>query len=233
MEHKLSPPRIFLLFVRPLLRLDSHHRLGISFAAALVFFLFPLGMPLPLRLTTSWTAFAIILLFLAWAVILAGDPAAARRSATLQDAGLTAIFVIVIAGAVGSLTAVGALLFGARASTESTFISEGYIAVVAVTMSWLLVHTMFALRYAHIYHGSGERPGGVHGGLLFPGGHLPDFLDFAYFSFVVGMTSQVSDIQISSRRLRRLTLVHSVISFVFNTIILALTINIVASVMLR
>ena len=94
--------------------------------------------------------------------------------------------------------------------------------------SWALVHTVYGLRYAHAFYGDSDEPG-VHqhaGGLIFPGDRPPDYFDFAYFSFVVGMTCQVSDVQITSRRMRRITLIHSVLSFGFNTLILALLINI-------
>jgi len=93
----------------------------------------------------------------------------------------------------------------------------------------LLIHTSFTLRYAHIFYGDHETKPNMHaGGLDFPGDALPDYLDFAYFSFVLGMTFQVSDVQITSRRFRRLALLHGMISFVFDTTMIALTINILA-----
>ena len=90
-----------------------------------------------------------------------------------------------------------------------------------------MVHTVFALRYAHIYYECGQA-GNPLGGLNFPDEDAPDYLDFAYFSFVIGMTSQVSDVSISGRRLRRLALVHGLISFAFNLSILGLCINIIS-----
>lgn len=99
--------------------------------------------------------------------------------------------------------------------------------------SWTLLHTLFGLRYAHTFYGDSQQSG-VHehaGGLIFPGNRPPDYFDFAYFSFVVGMTCQVSDVQITSRRMRHLTLAHSVLSFGFNTIILALLINTVSGLL--
>jgi uncharacterized membrane protein len=107
------------------------------------------------------------------------------------------------------------------------------LTLLTVISSWMLVHTVFGLRYAHAFYGDSDQPG-VHqhaGGLIFPGDRPPDYFDFAYFSFVVGMTCQVSDVQITSRRMRRLTLVHSVLSFGFNTIILALLINTVSGLL--
>ena len=95
--------------------------------------------------------------------------------------------------------------------------------------AWLLIHTVFAFHYARRYHAARRPAHSQPAELVFPGGHAPDYLDFCYFSFVVGMTSQVSDVAVSSRRMRRLTLTHSVLAFVFNIAILALSLNIIAS----
>jgi uncharacterized membrane protein len=103
-----------------------------------------------------------------------------------------------------------------------------HILLLAVTLfvSWLMTHTTFAFRYAHEYYADG-----VAGGLEFPGEKSPDYLDFVYFSLVLGMTFQVSDVQITSRKFRRLAAVHGLLSFLFNTIILALTINLAAGLL--
>ena len=109
-----------------------------------------------------------------------------------------------------------------------------YLAMIVVTiiLSWSLVHTVFTLHYAHGYYGPSaddDDTDGLVGGLEFPSEPRPDYWDFMYFSFVIGMTGQVSDVQVSGRMLRRLALIHGIVAFFFNTIILALTINIVAS----
>ena len=98
-----------------------------------------------------------------------------------------------------------------------------------ILISWFLLHTIFVVRYAYLYHENGElKTGSNTGGIVFPGNIDPDYIDFAYFSFVIGMTFQVSDIVISSSIIRRFVLMHSIISFGFNTIIVALTINAIA-----
>ena len=104
---------------------------------------------------------------------------------------------------------------------------------MTVIFSWTLVHTVYGLRYAHAFYGDNGEPGGHQhaGGLIFPGDRTPNYFDFAYFSFVIGMTCQVSDVQITSRRMRRIALVHSILSFGFNTMILALLINTVSSLL--
>jgi len=94
-----------------------------------------------------------------------------------------------------------------------------------------MVHTMLALHYTHVFYCSCESAGPHHGGLSFPGGKQPDFLDFAYFSFVIGMTFQVSDVQVTSRRIRRIVLLHALLSFAFNTFILAFSINLASALL--
>jgi len=102
------------------------------------------------------------------------------------------------------------------------------LSILAVVAAWSLMQTVFALRYAHIYYGDSDDLNKHAGGLKFPGHDAPDYLDFAYFAFVIGMTCQVSDVGISSKPLRKLALLQGVLSFGFNTIILALAINTIA-----
>jgi uncharacterized membrane protein len=99
------------------------------------------------------------------------------------------------------------------------------IAAVSIVMSWLFLNVMFGMHYAHGYYGDF---GKKHEGLDFPGTEQPDYWDFMYFAIVIGMTFQVSDVQISSRYLRRVALLHSVIAFFFNVFIIAISVNIAA-----
>jgi len=103
--------------------------------------------------------------------------------------------------------------------------------VFTIVCSWFATHTMFALHYAHRFYRDDPRTpeADATGGLNFPGDESPDYWDFLYFAFVIGMTSQVSDVQVTSRPLRRLVFWHGILSFIFYTVILALSINIVAS----
>ena len=109
--------------------------------------------------------------------------------------------------------------------------SGGVLAIVfavsSLLLTWLVVNTMFALHYAHEYYGD-DADKRKRGGLDFPDERDPDYWDFVYFAFVLGMTFQVSDVQITDRRLRRIALVHGVIAFFFNVVIVALSVNIVA-----
>ena len=103
------------------------------------------------------------------------------------------------------------------------------ISISGMVLSWVLIHTIFTLRYAHIFYDNNKEKPEIHaGGLEFPEDAKPDYLDFAYFSFVLGMTFQVSDVQVTSKRLRRLALLHGILAFGYNTIMIALTINLIA-----
>jgi uncharacterized membrane protein len=108
-----------------------------------------------------------------------------------------------------------------------------HVILVAMTLfvSWLMTHTTFAFRYAHEYYEIDPSGSGIAGGLEFPRERRPDYLDFMYFSLVLGMTFQVSDVQITARKFRRLAAAHGLLSFLFNTIILALTVNIAAGLL--
>jgi uncharacterized membrane protein len=96
--------------------------------------------------------------------------------------------------------------------------------MVTIVLSWSMIHSSFALHYAHEYY-RGIKPGG----LAFPGDDKPDYWDFVYFSFVIGMTAQVSDVGITDKVIRRTATAHGVVSFIFNTALVALMVNIAAS----
>ena len=211
--------------------LDSHHRLSIACLLAGVAFVVLQGRyTWPTVLVVTWDVFAVTLVVLAWSIIVRKDPYEARRTVRLQDASATAIFALVITAATASLFAVGLLLGSAKNLPPTGLALHVALSVTAVVISWILVHTVFALRYAHLYYwdaGKVERHA-VVGGLIFPGKEHPCYMDFAYFAFVVGMTCQTADVNISSSRIRRMALMHGMIAFVFNTAILAIVVNIVA-----
>ena len=214
---------------------DARHRIVISLAiATAVWFALQGRVQTSTQSIVTWDVFAVCVLALAWLTILTTPPEKLRARAQMQDLSHIVIFIFVLAAACAGLFAVGFLFFNKTVVTErSHFFIHLLMSLVAVICSWMLVHTVFGLRYAHTFYGDSQQPG-VHehaGGLIFPGNRPPDYFDFAYFSFVVGMTCQVSDVQITSRRMRRLTLAHSVLSFGFNTIILALLINTVSGLL--
>ena len=106
-------------------------------------------------------------------------------------------------------------------------VAQSIVGLATVAASWIFVHVIFAIHYARRYYSS-ETDGEDCGGLLFPGGESPDDWDFLHFSIIIGVAAQTADIQIANRPLRRLATVHSVVAFVFNTVILALAINVMA-----
>jgi uncharacterized membrane protein len=133
--------------------------------------------------------------------------------------------LIAVSAACISLAGLALCLHGADGALPDQPTLRLILAAVTVLGSWSLIHTIFALHYAHLYYGMAA------GGLIFPGGGDPNYWDFLYYSFVVGMTCQVSDVQVASPRLRRLTLLHGVLSFFFNTVILALAVSIGAGLL--
>jgi uncharacterized membrane protein len=210
---------------------DAHQRVVTAIAVgAVVFFSATALHRFALQIILTWNAFSFTIILLCWIRIIFADARTVIRSAKLQDAGRTAIFLFVIAAACTSLFTVAFLLGTAKGLHGRALTGHILLAAGTVVCSWFLVHTVFTMHYAHTYYRQAKTVGGLEKGhgLQFPGSREPDFLDFAYFSFVIGMTFQVSDVQISSRRLRRLALVHGMLSFAFNTVILAFAINLVS-----
>jgi len=216
-------------------RQDARHRLVIALLAATAVSLSLRGRVRPsTEVIATWDAFVFCVLFLAWLTILTTPVHKLRSRAKEQDVSRLVIFVFVVVAACAALFAVGFLISVNKAEVRGHFTVHLLLALGTVIFSWSVVHTAFGLRYAHVFYGDSDEPGADEhaGGLLFPGRkQMPDYFDFAYFSFVIGMTCQVSDVQITSRRMRRLTLVQSVLSFGFNTVILALLINTVSSLL--
>jgi uncharacterized membrane protein len=215
-------------------RADARHRLILGLAAGVVVFLVSHGhLRFASAAIAGWNAFALMILVLDWLTILTTPLRKIRELAQQQDLSRLLVFLFVVSSACAALFAVGFLISVHKGETRGHLTVHLLLTLLTVISSWMLVHTVFGLRYAHAFYGDSDQPG-VHqhaGGLIFPGDRPPDYFDFAYFSFVVGMTCQVSDVQITSRRMRRLTLVHSVLSFGFNTIILALLINTVSGLL--
>ena len=189
--------------------------------AIVVFFLLPDSRRLVTRALVGWDVFAAVYLALAYAMMFRCGQEHIKPSAILQDDGR---FLILLVTQLGALASIAAIVFELGASKKS--VAGLTLAVVTIALSWAAVHTSFALHYAHEYY-RGSKPGG----LQFPGGdrEKPDYWDFAYFSFVVGMTAQTSDVGITDKIIRRTATVHGIISFVFNTALLALMVNIAAS----
>ena len=189
-------------------------------AIAVVFLLAPESLQGVVRLVIAWDAGAVTLLLVTWYVIGRATPEDTSKWAAIDDPGQVFAICIDLVGSAISFTAAILLLGGQQIASTPVAL---WLVIVAVTSSWVLVHTGFTVRYAHLYY----RDDGEVGGLDFPGTNDPDYLDFAYYAFVVGMTFQTADVAITDRSIRRLTLLHGLLSFMFNTLILALAVNLI------
>ena len=187
----------------------------------LVCLLLPGSLRLVTRLLIGWDALIAAYLVLVYAMMLGNDHQHIRRAAAMQDDGRFVILLVIAVGAFASIAAIVAELGTKRGVIELT------LAIATIALSWAAVHTTFALHYAHDYY-RGQKPGG----LQFPSGDThdhADYWDFVYFSFVIGMTAQVSDVGITDKTIRRIATVHGIIAFFYNTALIALMVNIAAS----
>lgn len=211
-------------------RLPSIYKLLVSFAIATIISVSLLAVPMEgmTRIMIGWDIFSICMIIISGVIFSTMRPRQIRVLAKQEDAGRIVVFFIVLVAILGSLMGVLLLLQNKEAWKLSKGL-ETFVYITGVICSWVLLHTMFAFRYAVLYYGDHPLDPDQHTvGLQIPNELWPDYLDFAYFSFVIGMTFQVSDIEISSRHIRRVALVHGMISFLFNTVIVALSINVVA-----
>jgi len=211
---KMSTP-VRVVYARP--------RTFIAIAVGIVaFFLLPSSLRVVTRLLIAWDIFVGLYLLLVYTMMLRSGLAHIKRNAVLQDDGR---FLILLVTALGAFASLAAIVFELGASQRS---AHGLIlATATIALSWAAVHTAFSLHYAHEFYRDA-----TPGGLQFPSGDQhdhADYWDFVYFSFVIGMTAQVSDVGITDKIIRRTATVHGIISFVFNTALLALMVNIAAS----
>jgi len=195
-----------------------------------VFLCFRKTLTAPELALTCWIGCALTVIILNWIIILTSHPREVKKIAKLQDSSRTFLFAFIITASLVSLVAIVFLLKSTKGLSEVAKNGHILLAITAVFTSWWLVHTIFSLRYAHMFYDTDTDDGQTKpgGGLDFPDTKEPDFLDFIYFGFVVGMTFQVSDVVITHRSVRRLCLVHGLISFAFNTAIVALSINVIS-----
>jgi len=181
------------------------------------------------RLLVGWDVGIGLYLLADYQLIASCDADHIRRRAAIADEGRVTILVLTVAAALASLGAIIALLGSTRAGGRDAL--QLALATLTILLSWAFIHTIFALHYAHEYYGEfGAKRRGASG-LAFPNEAKPDYWDFVYFSFVIGMTSQVSDVAVASKPIRRTVAAHGIVSFLFNAALLALTVNIAASAM--
>lgn len=186
----------------------------------------PLGLPLhgiP-RMIAAWDVGGLVFLLACALLFSTTPPNRMPANADAQQEGEWSIFAITLIGVGASFAAI---IIGFSGKDLPKHVREMHVALVALTLlvSWLVMQATFAMRYAHEYYTRSDGAK-LDEGLEFPSDDEPDYWDFAYFSIVLGMTFQVSDVQITSRKLRRVATVHGFLGFVFNTVIIAVTVNI-------
>ncbi len=211
-------------------RMHPLHRLFVSLGLSLIF----LGLivkhhlnPLMTAMLT-WIVFALSYNLISWVVLFTRSIHGIKKAARLDDGSKVFVFAMVLVSSFASLFTVLLLMISGNgdASRQLLFIP---VAIAGMLLSWIMVHTIFTFHYAHMYYDDAvDSDMNTAQGLEFPGSLEPDYLDFAYFSFVIGSTFQVSDVQVTSRKIRRLVFVHGLIAFALNTFVVALTINLIA-----
>jgi uncharacterized membrane protein len=211
--------------------LDSKTRLGLSLMLAMTsFLLLPDSMHLDNRILIGWITGVLCFLILVTLMMCSATPQKTRYRAQRQEAQHLSVFLLVVITACTSIFAIGLMQATSndKAIPASTLALEVTLSLIAIVCSWFLTHTMFALHYATCYYHSDSlnQDTGYSGGLDFPGEDLPDYWDFMYFSFTLGMTAQTSDVSIPSLFMRRLALGHGMIAFLFYVVILASSVNV-------
>jgi uncharacterized membrane protein len=201
--------------------------LGAAITACLVFAVLPDAWALNSRLLIAWDVGVACFLALAWIMAARSSPAKMQEQAALEDVTAVTFLVLTLAAATISLVAIAAELIGIRNDRSDAQAFRLIIAAATILCSWFFVHTMYAIHYAHEYYGDG----GERQGIAFPHGEKPDYWDFVYFSFTLGAAAQTSDVVIVSKRMRRLALAHTILAFLFNTMILALAVNVGAGLL--
>lgn len=204
------------------------HRLSISLGipAILYFFIQKAALHPLMQVMLVWDSFAITYITLSLIIFFTHSTGQIRHKATSEDGSRFFVFMLLLVSSFASMFTVMLLMLSKEmAGPQKLYLP---VAIAGMLLSWVMVHSVFVFHYARLYYGSSTNNKQPAAGLSFPDEPEPDYLDFAYFSFVIGMTFQVSDVTINSRIIRRTALAHGLLSFVLNTFVVALTINLIA-----
>jgi uncharacterized membrane protein len=228
MAKRKRPPTVMAPLPVRIARL--HAKLALSVLIGIIvagFLSLVSGMTWLTQILTGWDVGVAAYLIFTYAMMWRTDVDRIVKRAAEQDEGAAFILILSIVATFASLAAiVYALGISEQAPTKGVDAAV-VMAIATILLSWFFVHTIFSLHYAHEYYGA--RGDGKIGGIEFPHDPKPDYRDFLYFALVIGMTSQVSDTDISSKVIRRFVAVHGVLSFFFNLVVLALTVNMVSN----
>ena len=227
-QKKTAPPNPLRPLPVRMARLHARLFIAVLVGLAVIATLAP-DWQLSTRLLAGWNVGLALYLVLIHNVIWRCDVARLRRRAKEQDEGGFAILLLSMAATLASLVAIVFELGGSKQAGHDHMVIHVLLAMATLLLSWAFMQTIFSLHYAHEYYGEGrdKKLGGLH----FPGENEPDYRDFLYFSLVIGMTSQVSDVAITSRSIRRVAALHGVLSFFFNLSVLALTVNMISNLL--
>lgn len=210
---------VHALAVRP--RLLAAIGVGIAVGTVAV------GLPLTSRLLVAWdVAIATHLVLIVW-MILGSSHDDLQARADREDVGAPFVLTLAVLASLASLVAIGVELHGIKSAKGASTVERFVLVGATILLSWTFTQIMFGLHYAHDYYvGKEDRKG-----LDFPGKTPPDYWDFLYFSFTIGAAAQTSDVEISSPRMRRFALGHTIVAFLFNMGILALAVNVGAGLL--
>ena len=195
---------------------------GVAFVGVVVGLVAAQWLPATLAVLVGWDAAAITMLLWVWLVIGRYDAEQTHRRATREDNNRVTIWLILLASSVASLLGAGVALLSGDDTTRGQRSALLGACMLSVLLAWAVVQTVFTLRYAHEYYSAPV------GGIDF-GDDAPDYQDFAYFAITVGMTFQTSDAAVGTKRIRHTVLRHAVLAYLFGTVILAVMVNVIAS----
>jgi uncharacterized membrane protein len=211
------------------LRMHPLQRIVLSLLLSLIVFLATRNSHLNkvLTVTLLWDVFAFSFIASSWIVFFTRPVGEIIKLANKEDGSKPFVMTSILVSSFASMFAVLLLVLSKEQSPDRVTLAV-ILAVTGMVVSWVMIHTIFTFHYANLYYSKDKDDTGSDEALDFPATQKPDYLDFAYFSFVIGMTFQVSDVEIGSRIVRRTALAHALLSFALNTFVVALTINLIA-----
>ena len=212
-------------------QLHPLHRVVISLGLSVITFIGIQNTDLNIfvKLLIVWNVYALSYCLTSWIVFFSRTCDQIMQHAREEDGSRIFVYFVILLSSFASLFNVLLLISSDDATKTASFVYVP-LTIFGMLLSWMMVHITFAFHYAHLFYDDDDE-GNSHkhaGGLNFPNENKPDYLDFAYFSFIIGMTFQVSDVEITSKKLRRIVLLHSLLAFGLNTFVVALTINLIA-----
>ena len=224
-KEKTSGINRFLLHMHPL------QRILLSIALSVIaFFVIPKDENPLIETMIIWIVFAAVYLITGWLILSTRPIDEIKATARKDDGSKLFVYLMLLLSSISSFVIVLLLMISkASDNNQGMFI---FVSITGILLAWFMVHTLYTFHYAHMYYDNDPDDNSKDAeGLEFPGDEAPNYIDFAYFAFTIGCTFQVSDVEISSKLIRRSVLWHGLLSFALNTFVVALTINMIAGLM--